>query len=167
MGSNASLRPSPWHRFLLPSLSNLTSCLAWLLPPSKLLVSPPCVACCPACCAPAVSLPTDPFCSSSLCLCGCGLKFFFFFFFFFLSCSKMSCCPHSGTRTVSNPSPCFSTLTHPPKQTNLHHLAYCSTAFQPQKWSWKMLELCIWMKGDCLHKQSVFFLHSVNTPQFL
>lgn len=44
---------------------------------SKLPVSPPCVACCPACCAPAVSLPTNPFCSSSLCLCGCGLILFF------------------------------------------------------------------------------------------
>lgn len=35
-----------------------------------------------------------------------------------LSCSEMSCCPHSGTRTVSNPLPCFHTHTQTPSEIN-------------------------------------------------
>lgn len=49
---------SSWHQFLLPPSPTalLTFCLAWLLPPSKLLYNFPCDVWCPVCCPPAVSL---------------------------------------------------------------------------------------------------------------
>ncbi len=93
----------------------LTSCLAWLLPPYTSHPFPCVRAVLPA--ALLLSLrgflhtTHNPFCSSSLFLCGCGLVMFFSWFCLVV---KMSCCPHSGTRTVSNPR-LVSTLTLPPK----------------------------------------------------
>ncbi len=155
------------YRFPLSPPPNglLPSCLAWLPKPPTPLNFLSCRLCCvlscllPSCC---LSLTThNPFCSSSVCLCGFGLVMFLLWF---LSCRKMSCCSHSSAHTVSNPR-LVSKLTHPPKRTNLHHSAYSSTVFQPQNWSWKMLELCIWMKVILLAQK--YFSPSVYIPQFL
>lgn len=89
-------------------------------------------------------------CSTSVCVHGCGLM--------------------SQAADIVLPLHCIwpSFCFHVPKWTNLHHSVHSSTAFQPQSWSWKMLEWCVWMKVISLVRiWCVFPFSLVNTPHFL